>query len=290
MLAAGSAPLRINDGADPAPFLGQAEGPRITADVGAWVARLTGTARVGAAGTTFQLNEELAVGGQSAGVAGEFAVCVDRWRFGGIGLAISESATERAPVGGVFGSTVIAPGSTIRGEYSLWMAGAEVGYTLWRPFADEPWPWSGEGANRAAATKALGQNGRALFDLRLVGLVGGLGMGYDQTLTNVGTGSTSGFSKTVGAIYGGGGAEFDLGMDGRIPFIEDIRVYAYAGLGPTIPDGDTVWMVRVGLAAMLTRNIGVEFGYRLYDFDLTSGPSEVDAGVRGIFAALTVRF
>lgn len=262
----------------------------MTVDAGAWIARLTGTTRVGAGGTTFQLNEELAVGGQSVGVAGEFAVTVDRWRFGGIGLAISESATERAPVGGVYGTTVIAPGSTIRGDYSLWMVGGEAGYTLWRPFADEPWPWSSAGANRQTATTAIGRNGHPLFDLRLVVLAGGLAMGYDQTLTNVGTGSTSGFSKTVGAIYGGGGAEFDLGMDGRIPFLQDIRLYAYAGVGPTIPDGETIWMVRVGLAAMLTNNIGVEFGYRLYDFNLQSGPSEVDAGVRGIFAALAVKF
>ncbi|MBL9141207.1 MAG: hypothetical protein JNK53_05015 [Phycisphaerae bacterium] len=299
-----STALRINDGATPAatvpagaalaegapPILGVAERTRVTADVGAWVARLTGTTSVGAAGTSFNLNEDLAVEDQTVGAAGEFAVWCDRWRFGGVGLIIGLNETQTAPKAGVYGTTAIAIGDTIRGDYNLWMAGAEVGYVVWRPFADEPWPWSAPSANRELATKAMGHNGRPLFDLRLLVLAGGLGMGYDQTLQNVSTGSSSEFSTTVGAIYGGGGAEFDLGMDDRIPVLQDIRIYAYAGLGPTIPDGDAVWMVRVGLAAMVTPNIGVEFGYRLFDFNLTDGPSEVDGGVRGIFGAVAVKF
>lgn len=292
-----STTLRINDGApssavpaDVPRILGVDEPTRVTADVGVWLARLTGTAQVGAGGTLFQLNEDLAVEDMAPGAAGEFAVWTGRWRFGGIGLITSLNETQTAPTAGLFGTTAIAVGNTIRGEYSLWMAGGEVGYVVWRPFADEPWPWSETGANRALATEAIGANGRPEFDLRVVALGGGLVMGYDQTLTNVTTGSSSSFDKTVGAIYGGGGLEFDLGMDGRVPVLQDLRIYAYGGLGPSIPDADIIWMVRVGLVAMVTPNIGVEFGYRLFDFDLTDGPSEVDAGVRGIFAAVSVKF
>lgn len=288
--------LRVNDGtasAAEAPvsrWLGQDDGVRVTVDAGVWIARLTGSAQVGAGGTDFALNEDLAVGGQAFGVAGEFAVWCGRWRFGGIGLSIGLDDTDTAPVGGTFGTTAIAAGDTIRGDYSLWMAGGEVGYTVWRPFADEPWPWSDAGANRALAEKAIGANGRPLFDMRVVVLGGALVTGYDQTLDNLTTGSSSSFSSTVGAVYAGGGAEFDLGMDNRVPVLQDVRLYTYAGFGPTIPDGNLVWMVRVGLAAMLTPNVGVEFGYRLFDFYLEDGPSEVDAGVRGIFAAVSLKF
>jgi hypothetical protein len=41
---------------------------------------------------------------------------------------------------------------------------------------------------------------------------------------------------------------------------------------------------------MLDEHVGVEFGYRLFDFDLRDGPSQVDAGIRGLFGAVSVRF
>jgi hypothetical protein len=49
-------------------------------------------------------------------------------------------------------------------------------------------------------------------------------------------------------------------------------------------------MVRVGLALMIDANIGAEFGYRLFDFDLSDGPSQVDGGLRGLFGGVSVRF
>jgi hypothetical protein len=49
-------------------------------------------------------------------------------------------------------------------------------------------------------------------------------------------------------------------------------------------------MVRVGVALLIDENIGVEFGYRLFDFNLVDGPSEVDAGLRGLFGGVAVKF
>jgi hypothetical protein len=79
-------------------------------------------------------------------------------------------------------------------------------------------------------------------------------------------------------------------MDGRVPLIQDLRLYVNAGVGFGWPDADSVWMIRVGFAAMLDEHVGVEFGYRLFDFDLRDGPSQVDAGIRGLFGAVSVRF
>jgi hypothetical protein len=191
---------------------------------------------------------------------------------------------------GSFGTTALVAGDPISGHMSAWMASAEAGYTLWRPFADQVWPWSEAGSNRQNATEAMGKNGKPLMDLRFLALAGGLVMGYEQSVTNLFTGSTSEFSKTVGALYGGAGMEIDLGMDGRVPLVQDVRIYAYAGLGPSIPDADIVTMVRVGVVAMLNDNLGVEFGYRLFDFDLQDGPSQVDGGIRGMFAAVSLKF
>lgn len=266
------------------------EAPAVTADIGVWVPRLTGTAQVGSGGTSFDLNDDLAVEGSSAGVAGEFAVTIGRWRVGGMGFSASTSGSESAVKAGTFGDTSMSVGDQIRGSYSAWMAGAEVGYVVYRPSADEPWAWSDEGDNRDAASKAFGANGRPLFDPQFLLLGGGLVFHYDQTVENVTVPSSSSFDRTVGCLYGGAGIDVQIGFDGRVPLVTDLRIYANAGVGPSIPDADIIWLLRAGIAFMINENIGVEFGYRLFDFDLEDGPSTVDAGLRGLFGGVSVRF
>jgi opacity protein-like surface antigen len=170
------------------------------------------------------------------------------------------------------------------------MAGAEVGYVVYRPSADEPWAWSDEGDNRDAASKAFGANGRPLFDPQFLLLAGGLIFHYDQTVENVTVPSSSSFDRTVGCLYGGAGIDVQIGCDGRVPLVQDLRIYANAGVGPSIPDADIIWLLRAGIAFMINENIGVEFGYRLFDFDMQDGPSTVDAGLRGLFGGVSVRF
>ena len=286
------APVPVTSAADaPAPPLPAAsEAVAVTGSVGAWFTRITGTAQVGAAGTTFQLNQDLAIDENNAGVATEFAVSVGRWRFGGIGFWTQESGSQTAPTAGTFGGTTIAVGDRIAGSYSAWMAGGEVQYVIWHPTGDTPWPWGDPGTNAAEAARFTGSNGRPLFDVQMLLLGGALGMHYEESLTDSTTGSSSGFDRTVASVYGGAGIDVHIGLDGRVPLLQDLRVYAEAGAGPTIPGGQLVWMVRVGFAGMVTPNVGVEFGYRLFDFDLVDGPSEVNAGLRGLFAGMTVRF
>ena len=301
--AAASAPLVSSSGASPssapgaiaaipsaARILGLDEAPAVTADIGVWVPRLTGTAQVGSGGTSFDLNDDLAVEGSSAGVAGEFAVTIGRWRVGGMGFSASTSGSESAVKAGTFGDTSMSVGDQIKGSYSAWMAGAEVGYVVYRPSADEPWAWSDEGDNRDAASKAFGTNGRPLFDPQFLLLGGGLVFHYDQTVENVTVPSSSSFDRTVGCLYGGAGIDVQIGFDGRVPLVTDLRIYANAGVGPSIPDADIIWLLRAGIAFMINENIGVEFGYRLFDFDLEDGPSTVDAGLRGLFGGVSVRF
>lgn len=288
--SAASVPGAIPTIPSAARILGVAEAPAVTADVGVWVPRLTGTAQVGSGGTSFKLNDDLAVEGGSAGVAGEFAVTIDRWRIGGMGFSASTSGSESAAKGGTFGDTNISVGDQIKGSYSAWMAGAEVGYVVYRPSADEPWAWSDEGDNRDAASKAYGANGRPLFDPQFLLLGGGLIFHYDQTVENVTDPSSSSFVRTVGCLYGGAGIDVRIGFDGRVPLVQDLRIYANAGVGPSIPDADIIWLLRAGIAFMINENIGVEFGYRLFDFNLQDGPSMVDAGLRGLFGGVSVRF
>lgn len=289
--AADAAPSAAATGsAAAARVLGVGERVGVTGEVGVWVPRLTGTAQVGTGGTQFQLNQDLGVGEGNAGIAGEFGVWVDRWRFGGMGFAVNGGETQSADAAGTFGGTAIAVGDSITGSFSAWMAGAEVGYVVWRPMADEPWPWSAAGDNRDAATKAMGSDGFPRFDVRVLLLGGGLAFHYDQQLTNQSTGSSSSFDRTVACVYGGAGLDIQLGFEGRVPLVRAVRIYANAGVGPSIPDLETVWMVRVGFAFLIDDSIGAEFGYRLFDFDLVDGPSEVDGGLRGLFGGVTIRF
>jgi hypothetical protein len=273
-----------------APFLDFQQRPYVTIDLDAWVPRLTGTAKVGAGGTKFELNHDLAVDDSVPAFAGEIAVWLDRWRVGMIGFQSSAGSTERAGVGGTFGNTVITAGDTISGTYSAWMVGVEAGYVLWRPFADRPLPWDGAGANRDRATSVLGANGRPRFDAQVLVIGGAMCFDYQQQLTDVTTGSSSSFDKFVGCVYGGVGLDLWMGFDGRVPLVQDVRLYADVGIGPSIPDADILWMIRAGVCMMFTQNVGIELGYRLFDFNLQSGPSDVDGGLRGLFGGLTVKF
>lgn len=276
---------------DPAKVLGLGEGVRATADLGVWLPRLTGTAWSGGmGGTQFALDSDLGVQDQAVGFAGEFAIGVDRWRFGGMGFQVSANGSSSAAVGGSFAGVAVSAGDVVSGSYDAWMAGGEVGYVLWRPFADQPWPWSAPGDNRAGAEAAVGRNGRPLADIQVFALAGGLAFQYEQQVTNVTAGGNGTFGRTIGAAYGGVGLDIRAGLDGRVPLVQDIRIYGHAGFGGGWPDAGSVWMIRVGIAAMLLENVGVEFGYRLFDFDLTQGDSQVDAGLRGLFAAVSLRF
>jgi hypothetical protein len=288
----GGAPSAAMHAADaPAAPLPTADGAlAVTGSVGAWFTRITGTAKVGASGTTFQLNQDLAIDENNAGVATEFAVAVGRWRFGGIGFWTQESGSQSAPTSGTFGNTAISAGDRISGSYSAWMAGGEVQYAIWHPTGDTPWAWDAPGTNAVEAARFVGSNGRPLFDAQFLLIGGALGLHYEESLTNDTAGGSSGFDRTVASVYGGAGLDVRIGLDGRVPLLQDLRVHAEAGAGPTIPGGQLVWMVRVGFAGMVTPNVGVEFGYRLFDFDLVDGPSEVNAGLRGLFAGMTVRF
>ncbi|MFM1935756.1 MAG: hypothetical protein RI990_715 [Planctomycetota bacterium] len=282
--------LAVDPPVDAARILGVGESAAVTADVGVWVPRLTGTAQVGSGGTSFNLDQDLSVQSSAPGVAGEFAVTVDRWKFGGLGFEASTSGTGAAPSAGNFGGVAIAAGDIVRGSYSSWMAGAEVGYVVWRPFADEPWPWSEPGDNRARAEASIGRNGRPLVDLQVQALGGVMAFHYAQTVENVTAGGTADFDRTAFCVYGGGGLDLRIGMDGRIPLIQDLRLYGNAGIGGGWPGADSVWMIRVGIAAMIDEHVGIEFGYRLFDFTLVDGPSQVDAGLRGLFGAVSLRF
>ena len=277
------------DGVPPVPAA-QADGFGVTGEVGVWVPRLTGTASVGAGGTTFELNHDLAVGDSTTGIAGEFAIAFGRWRFGGIGFATSESASATAGKAGTFGTVALSVGDRISGSYSAWMAGAEVQYELWNPTGTSPWPWGEQGTGTEEAGRLRGSNGRPLLDVAFLLLGGGLAMHYEQDLTDLTTGQSSGFDRTAAAPYLGAGLDVRIGFDGRVPLVQDLRIYANSGAGVTVPGGELVWMVRVGISLMVDENIGVELGYRLFDFDLVDGPSEVDAGLRGLFGGVSIRF
>ena len=88
--------MQAPETASAAHILGVDEPVGVTADVGVWVPRLTGTAQVGSGGTQFQLDSDLAVQGSEAAIAGEFAVASGRWRVGGMGYSVSGSGSEAA--------------------------------------------------------------------------------------------------------------------------------------------------------------------------------------------------
>ena len=64
-----------------------------------------------------------------------------------------------------------------------------------------------------------------LADLEVYALGGAFALGYEQSVTNQTSGGTSTFERTVGGAFGGAGADIRMGMDGRVPLIQDLRLY-----------------------------------------------------------------
>jgi len=128
----------------------------------AWFPRLTGTFAIGPDGTTLDVETDTFLHGSEVAFNGEADLRMGAWTFHVAGSEFSTSGGGVLEEGIRVAGVDLAAGSLWASSYDQWTIEAEADLALWRPFADEPYPWSSEG-DRATNRN---QDGDYLVDVR----------------------------------------------------------------------------------------------------------------------------
>ena len=253
----------------------------------AWFPRLTGTFSIGPDGTTLDVETDTFLHGSEVAFNGEADLRMGAWTFHVAGSEFSTSG------GGVLDEDIrvagvdLAAGSLWTSSYDQWTIEAEADLALWRPFADEPYPWSSEG-DRATNRN---QDGDYLVDLRINGRLGyrytHVRQTFDSSTAGLRSTSTAGWSAIVLGII------VDAGIDTRplIPFLRELEFEAGATASPVVGGGSGyLFGIEATLRAYLLENAALVFGFRLQGTNASAGEYERNGSVMGLVAGATIRF
>ena len=180
-----------------------------------------------------------------------------------------------------------------RTSASWWDVSVDVGYALWRPFNDQPTPWSGVRHWEGNEAK----DGGYRFELAIAPT---LGFSWDDasvSVDSVGAGPSTSIDGGWAAIRFGGEFVATLHTKDVVGFLQSIDIYADFSAGPSFgvsgdADGTGLYvMLEAGGRIFFTPNIAAHLGYRLTDgdFDVSSG-DQANIGLQGLFAGATIRF
>ena len=211
-------------------------------------------------------------------------------RFGAwtIHVAGSEFSTDgRGTLGSAawVGGVLLPAGSGWSSSYSQWTIEAEADLALWRPFADEPFPWSPEG------TRSGNRNPESdyLVDLRVNGRLGYRFTHVRQTFDS----PAAGLRSTSNA--GGVPWFWVIGTSGSTcapdPILRELEFEAGATASPVIGGGSGyLYGIEATLRGYLTPNAALVFGFRLQGVNASAGDYERSGSVMGLIAGATLRF
>ena len=253
----------------------------------AWFPRLTGTFSIGPEGTALDVETDTFLHGSEVAFNGEVDLRLGAWTFHVAGSEFSTSGNgvlgNAARVAGVD----LAAGSLWSSSYDQWTIEAEADLAIWRPFADEPFPWSTEG-HRAANQN---QDSDYLVDLRINGRLGyrytHVRQTFNSSTVNLRSTSTAGWSAIVLGVI------VDVGIDTRplIPFLRELEFEAGATASPVIGGGSGyLFGIEATLRAYFIENAALVFGFRLRGTNASSGEYERNGSVMGLVTGVTIRF
>ena len=253
----------------------------------AWFPRLTGTFAIGPDGTTLDVETDTFLHGSEVAFNGEVDLRMGAWTFHVAGSDFSTNGNgvldESIRVAGVD----LAAGSLWASSYDQWTIEAEADLAIWRPFADEPFPWSSEGHRSTNQD----QDGDYLVDLRINGRLGyrytHVRQTFDSSTANLRSISTAGWSAIVLGII------VDVGIDTRplIPFLRELEFEAGATASPVVAGGSGyLFGIEATLRAYLLENAALVFGFRLHGTNASAGEYERNGSVMGLVAGATIRF
>lgn len=128
-------------------------------------------------------------------------------------------------------------------------------------------------------------------DLQVLAIVGGRGFGVNQQVQNVSTGAGSTYDNTFGTVIVGGGIDVMVDLRERLRWMDRLEFVVSGTWGPAWPgDGCTETEVRAQLTAWITGNVGVLFGYRYTNLELTQGDYTFSGNIAGLMVGASVRF
>jgi hypothetical protein len=252
-----------------------------------WFPRMLGSYTIGPAGTSLDVETDTYMHDSELAFQGELDYRFDEWTIRILGSEFSTSGngllSESARVDGI----ALAPGDDWESEYSQWSIGAEVDYTLWRPFADEPFSWS-EASHRRGNTD---QDGDYLVELRLGPRLGFRYLHVKQTFNSVAGGVSYAFDGGVAALVLG--VLVDIQFDTRplIPWLPQISIEAGATVSPILSGGSGyLSSIEATLRPYFTQNASLIFGFRLQGTSFTSAEYEREGSIMGLVAGFSLEF
>jgi hypothetical protein len=258
------------------------DGPHVDFAARAWFARLNGTihAPSSAAAVTieddFDLDDSQVVPLLTATARWDALALV----VNGFWTSIDGSTT--APAAGQFGTVAFGAGDALSSSADAWGVSGDVVLTLYRPYAADRHPWTGEDAPAGAAGP--------FADLRFNGLVGGHAVSYGQSVNDLTTTASDSIDLSVITPVIGGGIELDLDLRRNVDWLGHLRIAATAGWGPGVEAGDSLWFVRADLSLDVLHNLAITGGYRLLNWDAAGDGNSMSGSLQGLVAGLELRF
>lgn len=264
------------------PSVNAPDGPHVDFAARAWFARLNGTihAPSSAAAVTieddFDLDDSQVVPLLTATARWDALALV----VNGFWTSIDGSTT--APAAGQFGTVAFGAGDALSSSADAWGVSGDVVLTLYRPYAADRHPWTGEDAPAGAAGP--------FADLRFNGLVGGHAVSYGQSVNDLTTTASDSIDLSVITPVIGGGIELDLDLRRNVDWLGHLRIAATAGWGPGVEAGDSLWFVRADLSLDVLHNLAITGGYRLLNWDAAGDGNSMSGSLQGLVAGLELRF
>lgn len=228
---------------------------------------------------TIDMADTFGFGDRENTFLGELLIRRDqRWDVHAEGLDFSTgergSISSAIDPGSMFGPLTLDPGDDFSSRVDLRNVAMEIGYT-YRPLLDHV-------GNRNA-------DGEPIADLRFMPVFGARYIDIDHTLTTA-AGTARGGGEWLIPYFGG---KMQMIYRPAEPtwLLDTLELTATIGTGPAVGgDGGFGWHVRSGLTWYPVHNVGLQVGYRLYDFDLERDDYRFRGGLQGVFFATKIRF
>lgn len=221
-----------------------------------------------------------------ASFAGELSLVRDRLAVSLRGFSFSTDGGGTADEAFTLGGVAVASGDAFTSEFSWWSVGAEVAYDFYRPFAQEPSPWS-EPRDRWTPPA----NGT---ELAFFGLVSADIDAISRTISDATTGLGSDESDSYLALEIGAGFRFGFDTKEWFPIVRRIDISAKGAYGLSIPvsDGDLGGASRVeaDISFWFCKEGAAYFGYRLVGGDFDGDVMQLDGSLQGLRAGIKLVF
>ncbi|MFO0872794.1 MAG: hypothetical protein U0575_02325 [Phycisphaerales bacterium] len=257
---------------------------RFTAD--AWFPRLDGNTRYG--GATFDLGDQFDLNNSEAIFDGFAQLNWQRWELSLSGFSFSTNGNAVAGAPFVWGDVSASTGDALQSSFSLDSVAFEVGYALFRPLADQPWPWSERVRNERNTVPGTDDY---RGDLSFVPYIGARWFDIDQSLLDAANGDSARYSSNWLAAYAGLRLELSIRMPKQVPFLDRLVISAGGAYGGVFAGGDGSYLqVRAGLDLYFTPNLALSAGYQLIELNADDDSFTFDGGLQGVWVGATLWF